>query len=354
MVRYFLGDLEVVIIFIEIAIMWQICTYFFINSIYKREEKEISGNLTLASGAFFLGYSLYKLFSLLYQYYGGDPVFRLFDRIFLVIGAILFIVLINQIYLKQVFENDKLRMIFVLTLLGNLGVFVSLYYLFSNLEFLLVLLIVLSGLMAVLIYFSIDWMKKTGNVARNYMLLIMGGALIFLCGAAFGRIIRYIPQFSNIYTIFNVLEMFGLITMGISAFVLPRFDELNWKENIINIYIIKSEGICLYERNFQEGEDVDRFLISGGITTIIKFVKEVTKSDKQVSTIKQEGKNIIIEYGKNVIVAIVAKQDMNILHEKANKLVQEYEEFFKEIFPGWKGDLEFFKPSSVLVDKIFT
>ena len=137
MVRYFLGDLEVVLVYIEVVFLWQICLFFFLKSIYKREEKELTGNVLLASGAFFLGFSLYKLFALFYSQYGELFLWRALDRIFLVIGALLFILLLNQIYLKQVFESDKLRLTFTGTLLACMFVFVSLYYLFSSLTFLI-------------------------------------------------------------------------------------------------------------------------------------------------------------------------------------------------------------------------
>jgi len=208
--------------------------------------------------------------------------------------------------------------------------------------------------MSILVYFTIDWMIQSEAIARKYMLVLIGGALIFLAGASVSVILNYIPELINFQMFFTITETVGLILMGLCSYILPNLDELNWKDNLLNLYIIKStEGICLLEKNFQKAEDVDKFLISGGITTIIKFVKEVTKSEEKVSTIIQEGKNLIIAHGKHIIVALVAKNDMKILHQKAKKLTNEYEQFFKDVFATWKGDLDYFKPSSVLVDKIF-
>ena len=353
MQRLFLGDLEIVAVYVEIIVLWQISLFFFIKSLVRREEKQLTSDLMTASGVFFLFFSLYRLFSMFYVNYGQEIIFKVLDRISLVIGALFFIILINQIFLKTIFENDKLRMIFFISLLTCMFLFVAIYYLFSSLQTLLLLLIVLAGLMSILVYFTIDWMVKTEELARRYMLVLIGGALIFLAGASISVIINYIPELINYQIVFTVIETIGLIMMGLCSYILPNLEELNWKDNIINLYVIKSEGICLFEKKFLKGEDVDKFLISGGITTIIKFVREVTKSEEKVSTIIQEGKNLIIEHGEHVFVAVVAKQDMKILHQKAKQLVKEYEHFFKDILATWKGDLDYFKPSRVLVDKIF-
>ncbi|NHI91012.1 MAG: hypothetical protein EAX96_00830 [Candidatus Lokiarchaeota archaeon] len=323
------------------------------NAFSKREGKEIQGNIALGSSFFFLGYSLYKLFSLLYHYYFAELVFRLLDRIFLVIGVIFFIFILNQLFLKQIFKRDIIRRTYLIAVLISISIFVSVYYVFSNIESLILLIVVMIPLITILIYYSAKWAFSLTTSPKKFYYTFIIGCVLFIGAAALVRGIQFFPQIINIRFLFDISEIIGLFFISIGAYGFPKLSELNWKSNLIKLYVIKTDGICLYEYSFIDDIDVDRFLMSGGIATIVKFVKEMTKSDKILSSIKQGEKNIIVEQGKNVILALMVKVEQDIIQEKMKMFVKEFETFFRDIISIWKGDLEYFKPTKALIEKIF-
>ena len=340
------------IIYVEIFILWQITVYFLYSSLSKREGKEVQGNIALGSSFFFVGYSLYKFFSMLYNYYSAEYIYRLLDRIFLVVGVIFFVFILNSVFFKQIFKNDRIRKIYLVAIFVSISVFVSLYYLFSTLENLILLVVIMVPLLSILIYYSSKWAISLYGQAKIYLGLFVLGCVLFIAGASLVRAIQFLTPIVNIITIFNIIEIIGLFFIAFGSMGLPKLSEIDWKNKLLKLYVIKTDGICLFEHSFIE-LDVDRFLMSGGIASIVKFVKEMTKSDKILSTIKQGEKNIVVEHGKNIILALIVKEDQEIFHDKMKVFVREFESFFKDIIPIWKGDLEYFMPTKTLIEKIF-
>ncbi|MHA1784440.1 MAG: hypothetical protein ACTSVY_16780 [Candidatus Helarchaeota archaeon] len=322
-------------------------------SFRERQGKEFQGNLATSSGIFFLFYAFYKFFSMLYYNYGENLIYRTLDRIFLVVGVVIFIFILIKILFKQIFKTKIYRQIYIALIFGSMIPFVTLYFLFSNLEVLLLLLIFFFPLIGILIYYTTKWIVSLGRNVNSYLKFSIIGIVLFIGGASSVRIVEYLPMFLNFLIFFNSIEIAGLFCIIYGVLGLPKLSEFNWKMKLIDLYIIKTEGICLFEYSFKIDVEIDKHLISGGITSMVNFIKEMTKSEKKLSTIKQGEKNIIVEYGNRVIVAILAEEDLEIMHLKAQQLIKEFEIFFKDILDSWNGELEFFKPAKVLIEKIF-
>ncbi|MFX0103109.1 MAG: hypothetical protein ACFFCS_26325, partial [Candidatus Hodarchaeota archaeon] len=189
----------------------------------------------------------------------------------------------------------------------------------------------------------------TGGVVRKSLSLMMGG--FFLC------IIGYINLWKLLFGVSiggHIIFTVGLLLMAIGIWRLPNLAELDWKIKINTLYVITRSGVCIYERSFQSGEKMDSLLVSGGLTGVITIVSEMTKSDKKLNTIQQEGRNVLLAYGDYCTVALIADEDLEILHDKIRRLRIEIESLFMDVLPGWDGDLGVFKPIKVLVDKTFS
>jgi len=351
--RDFYADFSIVIIYIEIVLLWEVCFYFIMTTFGDRRKAEFHNNVNYSMYAFFLCYSFYKLFGMIYIYYSMNPLDHLISRISLVLGAVLFIIIVNRYFFKQIFKSDKNRLIFVGILLSSTIVFVALYFYYLTFEMLIILLIALAILVGFIFHKSIKWFLKLGRIVRTYVSIFALGCILFIAGASFSRLILYSPSLQPFALLFYTIETAGIILIAIGAWKSPKLSELDWKSKILALYIIEPSGICIFKHLFQDIETMDPLLIGGGITGIIKMVKEMTKSEHKLSNIKQANKNILLEYGNYVTVALLTVEELEILRYKLKILLINFEEFFRDVLPDWKNDLTKFMPAKVLVEKIF-
>ncbi|MHA1379908.1 MAG: hypothetical protein ACTSRG_16180 [Candidatus Helarchaeota archaeon] len=250
--------------------------------------------------------------------------------------------------------SDRNRLVFVTALIGSTIVLSSLYFYFSNLEILILLLIALSIFVFIIFYKSAKWISRLGPITKTYAIILGIGCLIFIGSAAISRIVQYTPGADTLITIAYSFETFGVMLIAFGAWKSPNLSELEWKEKLLGLYIITSTGICIFKHSFKQIETMDPLLVGGGITSVVKMVKEMTKSNQRLSHIKQTDRNILFEYGKYVTVALLVEEDLEILKYKLKFLLLNFEEFFRDVLPTWNGNLDLFKPAKVLVEKIFT
>ena len=353
MLRDFYSDFGIMIIYIEIFLLWELCIYFIISSIGDRRGKRVHFNINMSMYTFFSCYSCYKIFSLIYLYYTMDELYHLIARVSLIVGALLFIIIVNQIFFKQIFKNDRNRQIFVAILLGSAIILSILYFYYSNLEVLVILLSVLAVLISILFYKSFKWFLTLGDKIKTYVSIFGIGCILFVAGAAASRVVQYLPGSMTLIPLAYSIETIGVMLLGIGAWKSPNLSEIEWQNKLINLYAISPTGICLFKHAFKPVETMDSLLVGGGITSIVKMVKEMTKSEQKLSIIKQTNRNMFLEYGKYVTVVLLVEEEFEILRQKLKEFLLLFEEFFRDILPSWKNDLQIFTPAEVLVEKIF-
>ncbi|MFX0134706.1 MAG: hypothetical protein ACFFDN_13785 [Candidatus Hodarchaeota archaeon] len=95
-------------------------------------------------------------------------------------------------------------------------------------------------------------------------------------------------------------------------------------------------------------------MIAGSISGISSIIQELTRSKERIEVIKQKDLKILLKYGKFVTAALIAEEDLEILHSKLKMLIDEFETLFQYVLPKWKGDLDVFSPVKVMVERIFT
>lgn len=76
-------------------------------------------------------------------------------------------------------------------------------------------------------------------------------------------------------------------------------------------------------------------------------------SRTKLKIIKQEKVNFLLEYGNYVTSVIIASKDLKILHEKLKFFTNEVETFFKDFLIKWDGNIEHFRPTEVVIERIF-
>ena len=354
MPRDFLGDLNIVILYAEIFLLWILSIYFFRYVIKKRGFKQIAGNFALATCVFFFSFSLYKFFSMVYTHYYPIELLRVTKRIILLGGVFLMIVILNQVFFPNIFPSSMMRRLYFISLLAATLILTGFYYLHSNLITLLILLLFFGLLASVLMYYSAKWFFKMGRFIKTSMTWFFIGASTFLIGTALSRIIPYVPSFSSFLIATNGLELLGLTLISGGLIRLRNLIEFEWKLKILQLYIIHHSGLVVFERSFRDKSDLNPILAEGGITGIVNAIKEMTKSEKRTSIIRQGDRNILLEYGEHVNVVLIAEEELGVLRSKMRELLHEFESVFKHILSSWKGgNTTVFLPAKILIENIF-
>jgi len=148
----------------------------------------------------------------------------------------------------------------------------------------------------------------------------------------------------------STLVIFGI---GIYTLKIPPNAELEWHQKIIALLIINSQnGITLYDYSFGPAlEESD--LIAGGLIGISSIIQEMTKSETKLKIIQQEQAIILLEHGVFVTIALISREDLQILRKKLNELIVKFELLFKAQLVNWTGNIEIFQPAKALVEETF-
>ncbi len=161
-----------------------------------------------------------------------------------------------------------------------------------------------------------------------------------------GRIIKLISYLA----IYYVLEK------------LPIFMEVNWRENLDQIYIIhRSAGIPIFYSKFVEREpsasdpkELAGELVAGGMIGITAMLKEISHSSETMKLFDHGDIKILCEYGKDVLIVLSAKVDFHIYWDKLSHLRATVEDLFGTTLQTWSGgNMAIFDPLKVLVKNEF-
>jgi hypothetical protein len=156
----------------------------------------------------------------------------------------------------------------------------------------------------------------------------------------------------------HILFLASMMVLAVALFKLSSLNEFGWEQSIKNLYIILPNGAVIYSFNFKEVRSmdpkhlIDPQLLGSGLTGIVAMVQEMTKSRKRLVFIKQERKNLYVDYGKNLTVAILGEEQLKVVFEKLDRFVYEFERIFPDI-SHWEYSTEEFKISGMLVRSIF-
>jgi len=197
--------------------------------------------------------------------------------------------------------------------------------------------------------------KARGKIKKHLIQILIGGIIyfgsLFFIIEIFIHLLYPLENSTSLLFFCTVSFIAGYIIILSGVFDFPAFFELNWEENLINLFIINQDNdICLFKYNFsgifQEGRILkekneyyqksfeDIFL--GGITGIDSIIAEITNTkNEKINKIKREDSLVFLEYGSNffsnITYALITKKDLNSNLYFLKTLKKKFEYIFKEI-----------------------
>jgi len=297
--------------------------------------------------------------------------------------VLLFLSIITFLYFITTKEYSKiinLKVLKVLIIL-NLIPIILIILIPSNTLFFSFLKILLISLNLLLIAtFQIKLIiKSKGKTKKNLIQLFIGGifsfsSLFFIIEICFNLL--YLAEILTSLLLLGTLSFIvGFITLLSGIFGFPAFFELNWEENLINLFIInQNNNNCLFKYNFseiyQEGRILKeknkdfqkRFedLFLGGITGIDRIIAEITNTKNgKINKIKREDSLVFLEYGSNfssnITYALITKKDLNSNLYFLKSLKKKFEYIFKEVLidvEDFEEKVQLFKNFDVIIDDL--
>ena len=183
----------------------------------------------------------------------------------------------------------------------------------------------------------------------------IGGALGFLAG-----FIITLPDFLELIDILVIMTIILLSEISMIPFVsmkdsLPPAEEMEWSNEILNLYVIKDGGIIMTDYTFSQKGKFDADLLAGGMTGVTAILKEMIDSkETKLKIIDHEDKKVLFEYGKGFSTVLISHKDLRILRNKLITLTTDIQNVFWETIEGWEGDLDIFKPINTMIKHIFS
>ncbi|MHA2027011.1 MAG: hypothetical protein ACW98U_14010 [Candidatus Thorarchaeota archaeon] len=204
-----------------------------------------------------------------------------------------------------------------------------------------------------LFLFFAFYVKNTTGTVRNSMRMIFVGVLIGFVG----YLLRSDPVYGigeQYYILGAALLVTGLVILGIAVLSSPTLDELDWDEQMLELYVIHSAGILVYHHRFKEAVEFDENLTAAGITGVQELVKEITKSKEGLNNLSVGNFDILFAQKENFISMLLAKESYRVLLEKVEDFAERFELIYGEAMEDFTGEVTQFGSASSIVNSLFT
>ncbi|MHA1276767.1 MAG: hypothetical protein ACTSQI_13715 [Candidatus Helarchaeota archaeon] len=343
-----LRELAIGINFVEITL--ELAIVLFIFQSYRKDRLEASEY----AGFGFLAFAFTRVFYMIYDYYVFLDAYRYIAWVLMLLGNILVFISLFKGVSRSIFRDFPHKQLYFLGLAIYIVLMITVVRPLSGTVFYVgsVLLGILL-LIPLMLQFN-KLIDKTGGYIKQYFsLAIMGIPLSFLA-IGIGPLWKTLSYPDNwalkigMHTIFLI----SLIFLAIALYNLPSLNEFGWEKTLGALYILLPNGACIYSFNFKQIKAIDPQLLGSGLTGIVMMVQEMTRSKQRLEFIKQQWKNLYVDYGRHVTVALLGDEELKIISDKLEQFTRDFERLFTDL-DRWEYSTEEFKIANMLVRSIF-
>lgn len=135
---------------------------------------------------------------------------------------------------------------------------------------------------------------------------------------------------------------------------------------LYSLYVVYRDGRTLLQKDFQI-ENMEPDLVTGFLSAVSMFLSDLVgrisetgqqlrsleREDGRLRIIDREDVKILLEYGKNIYVAVFSTHDLVAIRERMRALINIMEREHSEILENWLGDLSHFRDITPQIDLLF-
>ncbi len=272
---------------------------------------------------------------------------------YIIIGIILFFSLIGFGILMD-YVGRKTIAIISISILGIHSIFYGYPdFTWPNIISFLFYLIIISITLILIIGIigdTSDFLSRGRIIGLTVFVVLMGVVLGFQIDIIFD-IRQRLAQEELRYGLSAIMSLIAFLCMILLHTITEPFqrESIHWKDYLDRIVLLDKYGVNLFYYNFksdlvgQTKQDVNRDLVSGGLTGIEMMIKEISQSDNHLDILEQSDKKIIFVHGKFTVLILFTTQYLSIHKQKLQRFLEEFEYINYDIikkFSGMVSDLQ--------------
>ncbi|MHA1771040.1 MAG: hypothetical protein ACTSYL_05595 [Candidatus Thorarchaeota archaeon] len=182
----------------------------------------------------------------------------------------------------------------------------------------------------VLCLFLIYAVRSTSGTVRHSMEVIFIAFFIGFLGYVGRSDFAYYTLGAQIYIIAALFLVTGLGIMGITLLSSPALDELDWHDQIYDLYVIHYSGLLIFHESFKEISTANEDLTAAGITGVQSLFKEILNSEQGFSSMSVGDKHILFTQGEHFTTVLITQKAYKILLEKVRNFTQQFQLVYAE------------------------
>jgi hypothetical protein len=135
---------------------------------------------------------------------------------------------------------------------------------------------------------------------------------------------------------------------------------------LYSLYVVYRDGRTLLQKDFQI-ENMEPDLVTGFLSAVSMFLSDLVgriseddqqlraleREDGRLRIIDREDVKILLEYGKNIYVAVFSTDDLQAIRTRMRILINIIERQHSEVLENWLGDLSIFREIAPQIDLLF-
>lgn len=204
----------------------------------------------------------------------------------------------------------------------------------------------------VLLFLNFTLKTTSGDVRKSIKIIIAGFLLGFLGFVFSSDMAFYIFGFGP-YLLGEASLVVGLVSFGLGSYYSPALEELDWKQQLVELYFIQRGGLLVYHHEFERTSELDEVLTAAGIAGIQSLFQEITQSESGLNVVSVGLFEIFFSHSKTFTSVLIVKAPYRILLEKLEEVTQTFELMFANIIKNFEGSLTEFSSARDLVLSIF-
>lgn len=212
--------------------------------------------------------------------------------------------------------------------------------------------IALITLVAVMLFLNYS-MKNTSGHVKQSIKTIMAGFIIGYLGFVFAGDMSFYAFGFGPYLAGEACLVLGLVIFGFGSIYSPALGELDWRQQVVELYVIQQGGLLIYHHEFEKTSELDQVLTAAGISGVQSLFQEITKSDVGLNVVSVGKFEILFAHSDSFTSVLIAKALYNVLVDKIEEFTKSFELMFGKIIKNFEGNLNEFSSARELVTSIF-
>lgn len=196
-------------------------------------------------------------------------------------------------------------------------------------------------------------MNNTSGDVRKSIKIIVAGFLLGFFGFIFSSDMTFDIFGFGPYLLGEASLVVGLVSFGLGSYYSPALEELDWKQQLVELYFIQKGGLLIYHHEFERTSDLDQVLTAAGISGIQSLFQEITRSESGLNVVSVGQLEILFSHSETFTSVLITKAPYKILLDKLEEITQTFELMFANIIKNFEGSLSEFSSARDLVTSIF-